>query len=67
LSISGGTRADQHSLADALRAVTSNVAGNFTAAGGMPDVDHIFQVELLNQHGEIVGIGVHFVAVPRLA
>ena len=60
-------RADQHGLGDALRAVAADVAGDFAAAGGVADVDRVLQVERLDQRREVVGVGVHVVAVPRLA
>jgi hypothetical protein len=47
--------------------VTADIAGDFAAAGGMPDVDDMLQVELGDQFIEVVGIGVHVVAVPGLA
>ena len=47
--------------------MTPDVAGNFTAAGGVADVDSVLQIKLLREGCEIVGVGVHVVAVPRLA
>ena len=60
-------RADQHGLGHALRAVAADVAGDFAAAGGVADVDRVLQIERFDQRREVVGVGVHFVAVPRLA
>ena len=60
-------RADQHRLGDALRAVAADVARDFAAAGRVADVDRVLQIERLDQRREIVGVGVHLVAVPRLA
>ena len=60
-------RADQHGLGHPLGAVAADIAGNFTAAGGMPDVNRLVQFERLDQRREVVGIGVHIVAAPRLA
>ena len=45
----------------------ADITRNFTAARRMTDVDRIFQIEFLDQLGEIVGISVHIVAVPWLA
>src|ERR1700688_510127 len=44
----------------------SDVTGNFSAASGMTHVDCILQIKFFRKGGEIVGVGVHFVAVPRL-
>ena len=60
-------RADQHGLGDTLRAVAADVAGDFAAAGGVADVDRVLQVERFDQRREVVGVGVHVVAVPGLA
>ena len=43
------------------------VAGYFAAAGGMADVDRVFQVKLLNQRRKVVGVGIHVIALPGLA
>ena len=48
-------------------AVAADVAGDLAAAGGVADVDGVLQVELFDELGEIVGIGVQVVAVPGLA
>jgi hypothetical protein len=47
--------------------VARNVARNFPATGGMTDMDRVLEVQLLNELGEIVRLGVHVVAVPWLA
>ena len=59
--------ADQHCLRHALGAVAADIAGDLAAAGRVADVDGVLEVELLDQFREIVGVGVHVVAVPRLA
>ena len=66
-SISGGIGADQHRLGHALGAVAADVAGDFAAAGGVADVDRVLQVERFDERREVVGVGVHVVAVPGLA
>src|SRR5580692_3030966 len=43
-----------------------NVTRNFSTAGGVAHMDRIFQVKLFSQHREIVGVGVHIIAIPRL-
>ena len=44
----------------------ADVARNFAAAGGVAYVDCILQIELFGEGSEIVGVGVHVVAVPGL-
>jgi hypothetical protein len=44
----------------------ANVTGNFSAAGGVTHMDCVFQVKLLRERREIVGVSIHFVAIPRL-
>jgi hypothetical protein len=47
--------------------VAADVAGDLAAAGGVADVDGIFEVEVADEFGEIVGVGVEVVAVEGLA
>ena len=47
--------------------MTANVTGDFTTARGVADVDRVAEVERCDQLGEVIGIGVHVVAVPGLA
>ena len=56
--------ADKHGFCQAPGAMPADITRNFTAARRMTDVDRIFQIEFLDQLGEIVGISVHIVAVP---
>jgi hypothetical protein len=42
-------RADQHGLGDALGAVAADIARDFAAAGGVADMDRVFQVEFFDQ------------------
>ena len=58
---------DQHGLGHTLRAVPADITSNFPAARRMADVDGILEIELLDELGEVVGVGVHVVALPRLA
>ena len=47
--------------------MAADVAGDFAAAGGVADVDRVLQVERFDERREVVGVGVHVVAVPGLA
>ena len=47
--------------------MTADVARHFAAAGRMADVDRVLQIECFDQRRQIVGVGVHIVAVPGLA
>ena len=60
-------RGDQHGLGHPFGAVTADIAGDFAAAGGVANVDHVLQVERLNKLREVVGVGIHVVALPGLA
>src|SRR6202050_2804456 len=44
----------------------ADVAGNFSAASRVADVDCVPEVELFGEGREIVRIGIHVVAVPGL-
>ena len=44
----------------------TDVADDLTATGGVPDQGEVVQVEGLDERGQVVGIGVHLVPVPRL-
>src|SRR5882724_6183397 len=60
-------RADQHGLGHPLGAVATDVPGDLSTPGRMPDVNGVLQVELLDQGRKVVGVGIHVVAAPRLA
>jgi hypothetical protein len=47
--------------------VSGDVTRDFTATGGVADMDDILEVELLDKLGEVVGVGIHVVAGPGLA
>jgi hypothetical protein len=47
--------------------MTPNMAGDFTAAGGMPNMDSVRQIQSLDKFGQVVGVGVQIIAVPGLA
>src|ERR1700674_4923528 len=59
-------RADEHGHADALLAVPPNVTGNLSAAGRVAHMDYVLQVKLFGEGCEIVGVGVHVIAIPGL-
>ena len=58
---------DQRGLGHPFRAVAADIAGYFAAACGEADQDGVFQVERFDELREVVGIGVHVVAIPGLA
>ncbi len=66
-NINGGTAPISYGFGDALRAVPADVAGHFAAARGVAHVNGVLQIERLDQRRKVVGVGVHVVAVPRLA
>ena len=66
-SISGGTAETSTSLRDAPGAVPADVVDDLAAAGGVADEGEVAEVERVDQAGEVVGVGVHLVAVPGLA
>ncbi len=63
----GRNRANQHGFGNSAGAVPADVAGHFAAPGGMPDVNSALQIELLNNRGQIVCVGVEIITLPRLA
>src|SRR6185312_4150582 len=56
----------QYRFGYASAAVTADVAGDLTAAGGMADVNCLAQIELFRQGRKVVGVRVHVVTGPRL-
>ncbi|MNS96768.1 hypothetical protein D3C72_1310830 [compost metagenome] len=58
---------DQYDLGHAPRAVAAEIARHFAAAGGEAHQDGVPQVEGFDHRGEIVGIVIHVIALPRLA
>ena len=47
--------------------MAADVAGDFSAAGGVTHVDCVAQIQRLGERREIVGVGIHLIAVPWLA
>ena len=60
-TINGGTALMIAALAARALAVAGQVADHLTAAGGVPDVDGVVQIEVLDQRGEVVGVVVQVV------
>ena len=60
-------RGDEHDLGDPRGAVAADVPGHLAAAGREADEGDVPEVEVLDQLGQVVGVGVHLVAVPGLA
>ena len=60
-----GHGADQHSFRHASGAMPADLARDFATARGMTHHCRVFQVERLDQRGQVVGIGIHFIAGPR--
>ena len=46
--------------------MASDVAHDFATAGGVSDEDHVVQVDRFDHRGQVVGVVIHVVAVPRL-
>src|SRR3954468_18597011 len=47
-------------------AVTPNVTRDLAATRRMPDVNRIFQIEVLDQFRQVIRVRVEIVAIPRL-
>src|SRR5690606_17504772 len=60
-------RGHQHRLLHPRGAVAADVADHFAAAGGEADHGDVAQVQGVDHRGQVVGVVVHVVAVPRLA
>src|SRR5207253_10737480 len=45
----------------------TQIARHLTAAGGMADMDGVFQVEMRRKSGQVVGVMVHIVALGGLS
>jgi hypothetical protein len=61
-----GNGAHQHGLRHAALTVAGEVAHDLAAAGGVPDVDGVVEIEVRGQRGQVVGIMIHVVAVAGL-
>src|SRR5580698_7711951 len=59
--------ADEHGHGNTLGTVTANITRHLPTAGGVADMDCVLQVELFREFGEIIGVGIHIVAVPGLS
>lgn len=60
-------RRNQPGLGQALGAVPADIPGDFATAGGETEENHVVQVQMFDQFGEVVGVVIHVIAVPRLA
>jgi hypothetical protein len=58
-------RADQDGFRDAALTLSSDVVHHF-AAGGVPHMDRIVQIEMRSHRREVVGVAVHVVAAAGL-
>ena len=47
--------------------MTTDVACDFAATSRVANEDYGLEIEMINQFGQVVGLRVHVVAVPRLA
>ena len=64
--MSGGTELISTAFATRLSTVPADVARDFAAAGGVPDVDGVLEIEMGGQCGQVVGVVVHVVTVAGL-
>jgi hypothetical protein len=46
--------------------VAGDVVNDLAAAGGVPDVDGVMEVEVCGERGEVIGVVIHVVAVAGL-
>src|SRR5260370_13007331 len=47
--------------------MTTQIVRHLAAAGGMADMDGVFQVEMRRKSGQVVGVMVHIVAISGLS
>jgi len=59
-------RTDQDRLRHPALTVPGDVAHDLAAAGGVPDVDRVVQVEVRGHRGHVVGVVVHVVTIAGL-
>jgi hypothetical protein len=65
--MSGGTALIRGSLGHPALAMPSQIVRHLAAAGGVADVDGVFQIEMRRQGRKVVCIVIHVMAVARLA
>lgn len=58
--------ADQDGLGDSPLAVLHHIPSNFSTSGRMPYVNGVPKIQLLDQFGDVGGMGVHLVTGDRL-
>ena len=59
-------RADDRRFRHPAIAVARQIAHHFAAAGGMPDVDRVLQVEVLGHRSQVVGVMIHVMVAADL-
>ena len=59
-------RTDQHRFRHPALTVPGDVVHDFTAAGGVPDMDGVPQVEMGSHRSQVVGVVIHVVTVAGL-
>ena len=64
--MSGGTELISTAFGHAALTVPGDVAHDLAAAGGVPDVDGVVEIEMGGQRGQVVGVVVHVVTVAGL-
>ena len=65
-TINGGTALMSAAFDGPALAVAGEEADHLTAAGGVPDVDGVVQIEVLDDGGQVVGVVVRVVPVRGL-
>jgi hypothetical protein len=60
-------RPDEHRLGHMAGAVSPDVTGDFAAARRVANMNRILETEFCCELGQIIGVRVHIIAVPRLA
>src|SRR5664280_2033355 len=58
---------DQRCFGQAFRAVATDIAGNFATTRGEADQSRVFEIERFDESRQVIGVGIHVVAGPRLA
>ena len=58
---------DEDSALHAVSAMASYITCHFAAARGMADMGHALKIKGLHDRSQVIRVGIHVVAVPRLA
>src|SRR5262249_58913445 len=59
--------ADEHCRGNTLGAITPDVSRNLTSPSRVAYHSDVLEVESLNHARQILGVGIHLIAIPRLA